>query len=59
MKGKMKKTVSLLLALTSVASTVTMASCFGGKEKDAKVLSVKVYNIGRKQHHLPKERGYI
>ena len=43
MKGKMKKTVSLLLALTSVASTVTMASCFGAKEKDAKVLSVKVY----------------
>ena len=46
MKGKMKKTVSLLLALTSVASTVTMASCFGGKEKDAKVLSVKVYKAG-------------
>lgn len=46
MKGKIKKTAALLLACTSMVSMVTMTSCFGGKEKDAKVLTVKVYKAG-------------
>lgn len=47
MKGTMKKTISLLLALTSVASMAAMTACGGGtEEKDAKVLTVKVYKAG-------------
>lgn len=46
MHGKMKKTVSLLLACASMMSVTTMASCGGSKEKDAKVLTVKVYKAG-------------
>ena len=44
MNGKIKKTISLLLACASIMSMAPMASC--GAKKDPRVLTIKVYKAG-------------